>query len=272
MNTGYHKFIYVSLLLISGSLNALKINPWGETTKKETISLNKKVDKQCEISIHNISGSISITASTRDKIILEATKIGSKKSLESTQVTMNLNGNKVDIKTIQTIKEPNTKECEVSYIIAIPKTARLASVDTFAGSITITDSQGAVATTRKGTIDVKNSTGPIEVSTETGSITISCPHLISGQQVTAVTGKGDITMTVPQQTVASIEARTKNGFVSSKLPVCTKPQPFKEYNKKTVAKLSQTMSGTFGDRFSEEPELPMVNLITDSGNIKVIKV
>src|SRR3989338_10580398 len=139
MSQWYHKSIFIALLLNQHTSFSLieKMNPWSEKEKKETVILNKTVDKPSEISIHNIKGSITIASSTKNTIHVEATKKGPSKSLESTQITYENRDGKIAIKTVQTIREPNTKECEVIYSITIPKTSKLSTVHTVQGDIII---------------------------------------------------------------------------------------------------------------------------------------
>ena len=245
---------------------------WTNKQDKESISITKKVERNCNISITNIIGDIEVTASTKDSIKVSAVKSGSLQALESTKVVVEYTEGKAEIKTVQIIKEPGTTECSVSYKIAIPKTGRLSSVHTGQGTITIENGQGAVATTKDGSIAIKNSTGPVEASTDKGAISISLHSILPGQQVTALSGKGDIEISMPAQTVANLDARTKGGgVVTSELPIKTKPTTFKVFNRKAVAKLNRELSGTLGTQSRDSNELPSVILYTDKGNIKVNK-
>ncbi len=274
MSKSYHTFIFIALICITQTMHGftMKINPWSEKKERETVVLNKAIDKPCEISIHNIKGSITVTASTKNKIHVEATKIGSVKSLESTKITLDQTGDKIAIKTVQTIKEPDTKECEVNYTITIPKTATVSTIHTVKGDIFVENSNGTIATTKEGVISIKNSTGLVDVLTDNGSINVSFSSIAPGQQVTAITGKGDITVSLPQQTVASLDAKTKSGgTVSSTLPIRTKPTDFKMYNKKTLARLTREVNGIIGSHSTDSSELSSFSLITDKGNIVLKK-
>jgi Toastrack DUF4097 len=94
-----------------------------------------------------------------------------------------------------------------------------ANLSTSGGSIGVTDSAGDLSLeTSGGGIRIQNDDGKIDAHTSGGSIQA---RLRTNDGVTLETSGGSITLQLPQNTHASLDAETSGGDVTSNLPVTT---------------------------------------------------
>ena len=229
--------------------------------KEETLSLSEAVSEKCNISITNLKGNINVKTWEKSKVVIEVKKEGSQEALDATTVIKKFAHNKLKIETIS--KDPKAKST-VHYDILIPSSARLQSVTTDRGSITIANiSHGAMAKTEKGTITFENVKGPIKASTNRGSINIDAAELIPEHKILAFSAKGNIKLSMPQGSDADVFFKTTRGSINSDIEITTQPRTMK-FNSKTLAQLKRQASGTIGRGGSP------IKLHTGSGNISVI--
>lgn len=228
--------------------------------KEEVISLTEKVPESCGISISNIKGDITVKTWKQQKVVIEARKRGSEQAIDATTVKKTLANNRLRIETIY--KDPKTK-CAVHYDILVPDSARLQSVTTEKGSITIANAQhGAMAKTERGNILLENVTGPVKTSANRGSITIAASELKPENKILAITGRGNIKLTMPESSNADVFLKTTKGAINSEIPITTKSRTMK-FNRNTLAQLKREAYGKIGEGGSA------IKLHTGSGNINV---
>lgn len=229
--------------------------------KEETLSLYENVGDKCNISIVGKRGDINVKTWSKPKVVIEARKRGSQQALDATIVKKTLAHNKLRIETVA--KDPKLK-CTVCYDILIPESARLQSVTTDRGSITIANiHHGAMAKTENGTITLENVKGPIKTSTNRGTISIAAAELTPEYKILAFSARGNIKLTVPQDSDADVYLKTTRGTINSEIPITTQARTMK-FNPKTLAQLKREASGIMGQGGSS------IKLHTGSGNISVV--
>ena len=229
-----------------------------ESKKEEVISLDKKVPEDCSLKIKNKKGNISVKSWKKQKIVVEACKKGTEKVLKNALVELSLNKKTA---TLETTHIGNDGICNVEYIVLVPHTLKTVSVSTEKGSLKVENISGAVtAHTEKGNIDLTNINGPIKTKTEKGTISIYTKNLQSKHSILAITKKGNVSLSLPEKTSASIQATTHQGRISSEHTVTMEPRTMK-INKKTVAKLNKELFCTLGSGGTE------LKIHTGKGNI-----
>jgi len=232
---------------------------------EEKISLSEQVSDKCRISISNINGDISVKSWKHNKIVIEAVKKGSEKSILDTKIKKTVTNDTVNIETAFT---GNDAKCTVNYDILIPESAHLQSVQTREGKITITNVQnGVVAKTENGPIVLDNVTGPIKTSSNQGCITISTQSLISDNDILAITGKGTIKVSFPQDSDADVHLKTNSGSITSAHDITFEELTMK-LNKKTLAEFKKVAQGTIGRKATNSgKKIASLKLHTSKGNI-----
>lgn len=125
-----------------------------------------------------------------------------------------------------------------------------ANLSTSGGSIDASDSTGDLdLDTSGGGIRIQNDDGKVDAHTSGGSIQAD---LQSNQGITLETSGGGITLRIPQNTRASIDAQTSGGDVTSEVPVTT-----------TGTVSGDHLHGTIGGGG------PAISLRTSGGSIRI---
>lgn len=230
---------------------------------EQVVSLNEMVEPNCKVSISNIKGDITIKTWKTNKVVIEAHKKGSEKSLYDTDIKKTFAKNHLSIETV--FKASDTK-CNVHYHILVPETARLQAVKTEKGKITISNIQnGIMAKTGRGAIVMNDVSGPVKTSTTSGEISIKAKNIIPESKILAMSGKGTITLSFPKKTNSHIHLVTSKGQVKSDHTITTESRSMK-YNSKTLAQLKKEAKGTIGSGGNSS-----IKLHTGSGNIVLVQ-
>lgn len=104
--------------------------------------------------------------------------------------------------------------------VLVTETTGRVKATTGNGKITVDGASGPVeATTGNGDVRVVTSSGPVNASSGNGDIEISMDRLSRASEMRFATGSGNITLAVPDDFGAEMNATTGNGRVSTDLPV-----------------------------------------------------
>lgn len=248
--------------LVALKLPSFKNLQFWKSGKEEIVSLTETVEPGCTITVNNLQGNVAIKTWRQEKVIIEAKKRGSEKTLDSTMVRKHLVKNDL---LIETVCDEKKTRCTVDYEILIPESSRIKSINTQKGKITVANVQhGLSATTERGEILVENSRGWIKTNSHHGSITIAANDFGQESKILAIAGKGNINLAVPSHINANVFCKTDRGFVNSEIPITTKSRTMK-FNSKTLAELKREALGTIGEGGSA------IKLHTGKGNIKIIE-
>lgn len=234
-------------------------SPFG-SNKTETVSYQKEVSPNVDISIKNLAGDITVRAWKNDSVLIDATKKGKSEDVTATQVAIHKDKNSLVVSTVTA--DNKTKPCMVHYTLLVPENCRLESVATEQGTIKIHNIQNKiVAHTQNGAIEMNNVSGTIETSTKKGQIVINTNTIIPDTRIFAFSEQGKINLSVPKKTNAALTAETKSGKIESSVAITTSPQTMK-FNNKTFAQMKQRADGTIGKGGSAS-----IKLHTNKGNI-----
>lgn len=230
--------------------------------KTENFSIKEELPENSKLIVANQHGDISVKTWKQPKIVVEAKKHGSDKALQATSIKHHLQGNTFKIETAY--NDPKTK-CTVSYDILVPEDMHLQSVTTQKGTIAIENSKnGLMAKTEKGSIHLDNVQGIIKTSATRGPITINAGKLAPESKILAISGRGTITLSVPEDTKAQLYLKTNKGMITSELPVTLKERTTK-LNANAYAQAKRETQGTIGEGGDSA-----IKLHTSSGHIKLL--
>lgn len=238
------------------------ISLWWKGKEEEVISHEHVLSTNAHISIENIYGDITVSTWKQNKVMLEATKIGSEASVKNTKIDLTYTKNGLSIKTVNL--NPN-ETCKIAFSIIIPSDAVLDSVKTDAGNITVKNTITALSlTSNYGDINVVDAQNSVNAYTKNGSITISTvTNLAPDNRIIAFTEKGTITLQVPEESNAHVSATTLRGHVSTEQPITLDPRTIK-ISTKALAQLKKDVQGSLGDGKGAH-----IKLHTNKGNIKL---
>lgn len=181
------------------------------------------VDPGARVSLENINGSIEITGYAGDKVNVTARKkAGTQEYLDGLKVVIDADADYVRIET----RHPESKggwfnwgnsgSGSVSYVLTVPTGVDLDAIETVNGEILIEAVEGDVkASTVNGTLTVSGLAADVGLETVNGSVEATFDRLGVGQRVSAEAVNGKITLVLPADASARIEAETVNGGIDA---------------------------------------------------------
>lgn len=190
---------------------------------KETEEHSFNVSSGARISLENINGSIEITGYSGDKVNLTAyKKAGKQEYLDELEVVIDADDDYIRIETRHPdsnggwFKWGNDSSGSVSYVLTVPAYVNLDAIETVNGDVEVSAIDGDVkATTVNGTVTVSDLMADVKLETVNGSVKASFAQLGGNQRVNAEAVNGKITLELPSDASASIEAETVNGGIDA---------------------------------------------------------
>lgn len=256
-------FLYNPVINSINSINSIK-NLW---PKSETEIVNKeyKLEKNSEtksfsFKIDNLYGSIKIFGWNQDTVKIHATKTGSEDKIKNTKINISPDTSFLKISTNITA---DNKPATIDYIINVPEDA-LIDISTNKGDIEIIDVfEKTTASTSVGNIKIKNARASVEAHTGTGNIDIILKTVTPKNSILLDTIQGDIKLFLPNNSNATVFAKTNNGEVISEHPITLEPKTV-TLNKETWNQFKKEAIGNFGDGGAP------ITIDTNKGNINFI--
>lgn len=204
----------------------------GELT--ETFQRTLNVRPGTELEIENVNGSITISGWDKPQVRIHAIKTvrggsdAAGQAMKALRVEIRQTDRGIDIDTIYPKKSDmgvfdflwgKDVNAAVKYEINVPRSMNV-SADTVNGAIRIREISGELELdTTNGRIEVANCSGAVDASTTNGGIDVDLLSVIGGQNMSFETTNGRITLAIPTNLAADINASTTNGSVRSDLPL-----------------------------------------------------
>lgn len=190
---------------------------------KETEKFTFEVSSGARISLENINGSIEITGGNGGTVEITAyKKAGKQEYLDDLEVAIDASDDYIRIETNHPdsdggwFKWGNDSSGSVSYVLSVPADANLDVIETVNGDVEISDIDGNVkASTVNGSLEVTGVRADVRLETVNGSVKASFNELGGDQRVDAEAVNGRITLTLPGDASARIEADTVNGSIDA---------------------------------------------------------
>ena len=247
--------------LIAASLTMFALQANADVTEEETFSFS--VDSDANFSIDNVNGDIEITGGGGDTIEVTAIKkADNQKAMDRIEIIVDANSSSVEIETELNKDKSGWFDwgddgVTIDYIVSLPSTVSLDSVDSVNGDIRITNVSAEVSVdTVNGDIDVSGLADDAELETVNGKIQVSFTSFDGHQRASCDTVNGSIHVYLPENASASVNAESLNGSM--------KGGDFDlEVNKGRF--IGRDMHGTIGDGSAR------LNLDTVNGSIRVAK-
>ncbi len=235
---------------------------WWDKTKEEITTHEQTLTPGSTISVHNKKGDIKITTWNKNKIVIEATKIGTDEQINLTKVETLYTKHGASIKTIPLKVD---RQCVVDYSLIIPNSAILTMVETEKGSISIKNVSTATrAHAHYGAINLDSVTNSVQVSTKQGGITIQNKGLKATDKIIALAEQGSIKLELPTHTNATLYAKTDRGTVTSEQAITLEPRTLR-ICQAGLAELKRDVRGTLGHGGA------IIKLQTSRGNVRIIE-
>ncbi|HEU4522049.1 MAG TPA: DUF4097 family beta strand repeat-containing protein [Thermoanaerobaculia bacterium] len=216
----------LTLALSAGALSADDLN--------ESLTRTLNVRPGTSFEIENVNGSITISGWDQPQVRIYALKKvrgngeAAAQAMKALRVEVRQTDRSISIETIYPKKSDlgifdylwgKEVNASVKYEIQVPRSMNI-SADTVNGGIRVTDISGEIELdTTNGKIGVENCSGSVEASTTNGGIDVELLSVAHGKDMSFETTNGRITLAVPANLAADINASTTNGSVRSDLPL-----------------------------------------------------
>jgi len=211
------KTAYLACIALAG----FAVAAVADVTKTEEYSFT--VDPGARVSLENINGGIRVSGYAGDTVNVTAHKKADKQEyLDKLEVIIDASD---DYVRIETRHPKNTGSWlswgdggggSVSYELVVPAGVDLDSIETVNGDVEIEAVDGDVkASTVNGTLTVSGLAADVSLETVNGSVTASFGRLGEGQRVNAEAVNGKITLVLPADASARIQAETVNGGIDA---------------------------------------------------------
>ena len=181
------------------------------------------------ISLNNVNGAVVIEAWDKSEVRVEAVKNIDCDKPYQIDVNIDANPNLLQIETEFQREGSNRswsnnrcREARVDYKLTVPRSARLDTIETVNGNITLSGMTDFVkASTVNGRINASNLRGTINLSSVNGTLTADFDSLENVRDVKMGMVNGKIDLQLPSDIEATLKADTVNGSISNEfgLPV-----------------------------------------------------
>ena len=215
-------------------ISALSATPLMASELTQVFDRTLNVRPGTELEIENVNGSITISGWDQPQVRIHAIKTvrgtgeAAEQAMKALRVEVRQTDRAIDIDTIYPKKGDlgvfdfllgKDVNAAVKYEISVPRSMNV-SADTVNGGIRISDISGELELdTTNGRIEVANCSGAVDASTTNGGIEVELVSVLSGKDMRFETTNGRITLAVPANLAADINASTTNGSVRSDLPL-----------------------------------------------------
>lgn len=181
-----------------------------------------EIDAGGRLSVENINGDITITGGSGNTIQVIATKkAGNQDYLDGMEIKVSASSDRVSIRT----EHPKSSSRwfgmgdssgSVTYEIIAPASLQLDGIETVNGEIEIAGISGDVsADTTNGDINISGLAGSLEADTVNGTIDATFVVLGGNQRVNAETVNGRVSLRLPANASARVDAGTVNGGIDA---------------------------------------------------------
>ena len=174
------------------------------------------------IELDNINGDVHISTWDRNEVKVDAIKSADEKErLDEAKIEVDSGKDSISIQT----KYPghdhtfnwgsHDNPASVEYTLTVPRAARLDEIKLINGELDITGTSGEVrASCINGKLEAENLSGRAELSTINGHLEAHFDKL-EGPAIELKSVNGSVSLTIPSDSKAEIEARTVSGSINN---------------------------------------------------------
>ena len=169
------------------------------------------------VSLHNVNGSVHITAWDQNEVKVDAIKRArTQEALKETEIVVDHRADAVEIRTrYPERRERNRDGASVDYTLSVPRRARLDDIKTVNGSVEISGLGGEVrAAAVNGVVLGLRLVGEVVLSTVNGRVEAEFERL-EGKPVSLKSVNGAVVLRLPKDAGARLKASTVHGSINS---------------------------------------------------------
>jgi hypothetical protein len=197
-------------LAVSGCVHG----DWGDRVK-ETVTEERPLARNGTFSLENVNGRVEVSGWDEERVKIEAVKrAGSEQALERMKIEIDAEADSVRVRTHHGRPRFMGGGGRVDYHVRVPRGARV-SVGNVNGRVELHELSGGVkASTVNGSVEVADAAGEVRASSVNGSVEASLARVDPEGRSELSTTNGSVSLTLPADANAEIDAGTVNGHVS----------------------------------------------------------
>jgi hypothetical protein len=192
----------------------------------ETFQQSYQLSSNGRVSLENINGNVRVEVWDKSEIKVDAVKSANmQEKLKDLEIKIDSSADSIRIK----VKYPNTtwsgktkddwrrhNPGEVDFVLTVPRSARIDSIELINGNIDLKDLTGEVAASSiNGKVTANNLTGDCKLSTINGKTIASFDRVDSGRNLSLGSVNGQVQVTLPSDLNAQIKASVVHGSISN---------------------------------------------------------
>lgn len=187
---------------------------WGGTPYRDTVSESRALAMDGRFTLENTNGRVEVNGWDEPRVSIEATRRArSQHALEDIEIEITGEGDSLRVKTRYARPRWMGGAGQVDYRVRVPRTARV-SVANVNGRVEVDGIAAEVeASAVNGSVEVREAAGAIEASTVNGSVRASLTRLDPDGRSRLRATNGSVSLTLPSDANAELEARTVNGGI-----------------------------------------------------------
>lgn len=246
--------VLLSSQVYHNRLEAINLNlNFMKKKEVEKIEQSIPVPKNAQVEIYNTEGSITIKPWGQQKIALDIQKSGTLELVKGTTITSKVTSSDV---LIRTNPKDEKSSAFIEYTLRVPKDISL-KITQNAGPVTIQGIDGDIdISLEEGSIDIKGSKKTVTAKTGNGSISVEQSELTDPNSIFLQSpDKGNITVSLPPETRASLLATVQNGMIYSDHPITMTITT--KLDRTWMDRFKKEIRGTLGKARTEEELLAL---------------
>jgi hypothetical protein len=196
----------------------------GAQTETEHVNRTEKLESGATLRLKNFSGRVTITASDRSDVSIDAVRRGDREWLDRSKLDIHTDGstlvvdaNQVDHSWLDWSRR--NRIVETDFDIKVPRKINL-DVNVFSSSVTVTGVEGSHKihgfSSRLRLDDV---TGSVQAHTFSGSVEIRAKTWVENQSIDVDTFSGNVELHVPDSARGTVSFSSFSGHLNSEMPL-----------------------------------------------------
>jgi len=199
---------------------ALLVSTAAQAAASKEESYSYPLSEGGRLSVANVNGSITITGGSGKTVEIKATKKADREErLKDIKIKISHTADSVDIETDLPGSDHwfSQGKSEVTYVITVPESAELDSVNTVNGEVKVSGVSGNVAVESvNGDLELSGLGADAKMSTVNGSIEAAFVKCRGHQKVKAETVNGSVVLSLPRDADTDVSVDTLNGSINAR--------------------------------------------------------
>ena len=212
------RWIFVCAVLVAGWPTPMA----ADQTETERVHKVVPLAQGGTVKLHNFSGRVTITATDRNEVVVDAVRRAPKDRLERIQLDVSSSGNTV---TIEANRKAGTRiglfgnnVVETDFEIQVPRRSTL-EIDVFSSPVTVTGVSGSHSLgSFSGSLSLQDVAGPVTAKTFSGRSRVGLVG-VNRPDLKLTTFSGGIEVRVPATVQANLDFDSFSGDLTSDLPL-----------------------------------------------------